>query len=339
VTAIGLSLERADGPDATQVQLVGSSAGPVALRTAGVDTAVARWATAWLLSHGPATRATYAGDVRDWLTWCADVGVDPTAARRVDVDAWVERLRDVGAAPATIGKRLAAVSGLYRYAVAEDWLTRNPVEHVRRPPAGQHAVSTGLSRDELAALVAAAEADRPRSAVAVLLLGLNGLRVTEVCTARAEDLSTERGHAVLGITRKGGRTARVPLAPRTVATIALELDGRTTGPLLRTTTGQAMDRHAVWRLLRRLARTAVPGKRDTLHPHDLRHAFVTLALDAGASLRDVQDAAGHADPRTTRMYDRARHNLDRHPTYALAGLLHDIDDEVDAAHEAVQPQR
>jgi site-specific recombinase XerD len=82
-----------------------------------------------------------------------------------------------------------------------------------------------------------------------------------------------------------------------------------------------MDRHAVWRLLRRLAATAVPDKAGSLHPHDLRHAFVTLALDTGASLRDVQDAAGHADPRTTRRYDRARHNLDRHPTYALAGLV------------------
>ena len=74
-------------------------------------------------------------------------------------------------------------------------------------------------------------------------------------------------------------------------------------------------------MLRRLAKVAVPGKTNTLHPHDLRHAFVTLFLDAGASMRDVQDAAGHADPTTTRRYDRARHNLDKHPTYALAGSV------------------
>jgi integrase len=48
---------------------------------------------------------------------------------------------------------------------------------------------------------------------------------------------------------------------------------------------------------------------------------VTAALDAGVSLRDVQDAAGHADPRTTRRYDRARHSLDRHATYAVAAWL------------------
>ena len=51
-----------------------------------------------------------------------------------------------------------------------------------------------------------------------------------------------------------------------------------------------------------------------MHPHMLRHTFVTTMLDAGVSLRDVQIAARHADPRTTMRYDRARKNLDRHPT-------------------------
>ena len=51
-----------------------------------------------------------------------------------------------------------------------------------------------------------------------------------------------------------------------------------------------------------------------LHPHMLRHTFVTTMLDAGVDLRDVQIAARHADPRTTMRYDRARKNLDRTPT-------------------------
>jgi integrase/recombinase XerD len=49
--------------------------------------------------------------------------------------------------------------------------------------------------------------------------------------------------------------------------------------------------------------------------------MVTLALDAGVSLCDVQDAARHADPRTARRYDRARHALDRHATYTLSAFL------------------
>jgi integrase/recombinase XerD len=57
-----------------------------------------------------------------------------------------------------------------------------------------------------------------------------------------------------------------------------------------------------------------------MHPHMLRHTFVTTMLDAGVDLRDVQ-IAGHADPRTTMRYDRARNNLDRHPNYILAGFM------------------
>lgn len=284
-----------------------------------------RVAAAFLLGYSGRSRQAYTADLRDWAGWCAEHELAPFAVTRAHVDAYVDALRTRGAAPATIARRLSALSGFYAYAVDEDLLARSPVARVRRPRVGEHSVSTGLSRTEYAALVAAAEADGPRSLVVVLLLGLNGLRVSELTGADAEHLSTERGHRVLTVVRKGGRTARIPLAPRAVAAVDAHLDGRTSGPLLTTRTGRRLDRHAVWRLLRRLAPTAVPDKATTLHPHDLRHAFVTLALDAGASLRDVQDAAGHADPRTTRRYDRARHNLDRHPTYALAALIADPD--------------
>ena len=45
------------------------------------------------------------------------------------------------------------------------------------------------------------------------------------------------------------------------------------------------------------------------------------SFDAGVPLRDVQEAASHADPRTTMRYDRARGSLDRHATYIVAAYV------------------
>jgi site-specific recombinase XerD len=71
--------------------------------------------------------------------------------------------------------------------------------------------------------------------------------------------------------------------------------------------------------VRRVARHAGITKR--VGPHTLRHAFIPAALDAGVPLRDVQEGASHADPRTTMRYDRARVSLDRHATYIVATFL------------------
>jgi site-specific recombinase XerD len=80
-----------------------------------------------------------------------------------------------------------------------------------------------------------------------------------------------------------------------------------------------MDRCAADRTVKRLARRAGIAKR--ISPHSLRHSFITAALDAGVSLRDVQEAASHADPRTAMRYDRARQSLDRHATYVVAAFV------------------
>ena len=68
-----------------------------------------------------------------------------------------------------------------------------------------------------------------------------------------------------------------------------------------------------------LAKRAGINKR--ISPHSLRHSFITAALDAGVPLRDVQEAASHADPRTTMRYDRARRSLDRHATYIVSTFI------------------
>ena len=81
-----------------------------------------------------------------------------------------------------------------------------------------------------------------------------------------------------------------------------------------------LDRHGAARIVRQVARRA--GITKPVGPHTLRHAFIiTAALDAGVPLRDVQEAASHADPRTTMRYDRARGSLDRHATYIVAAYL------------------
>jgi integrase/recombinase XerD len=123
----------------------------------------------------------------------------------------------------------------------------------------------------------------------------------------------------LMITRKGGKVVTGPLAPRTARAIDLAIGERCEGPIFLAADGQRLDCHGAARIVRQVARRARIAK--PVGPHTLRHAFITAALDAGVPLRDVQEAASHADPRTTMRYDRARASLDRHATYIVAAYV------------------
>ncbi len=277
-------------------------------------------AAGWLLGFGnPHTRGAYARDLRQWAEWCDGFGVELLDVGRAHLEAWARVLEEAGRAPATVARKLAAVAGFYAYAAEEGAIARNPAAHVRRPRVGDDSPTLGLDREEARRLLDVAAEAGPRDRALVALLLYNGLRVSEACSADAGDLDTERGHRVLRVTRKRGRREAVPLAPPTVEALDAYLAGRSSGPLLEANDGGRLDRHDAGRIVRRLTRAAGIGKAIT--PHSLRHTAVTLALDAGVPLRDVQDLAGHADPRTTRRYDRARQSLDRHGTYALAGFL------------------
>jgi len=96
-------------------------------------------------------------------------------------------------------------------------------------------------------------------------------------------------------------------------------DGRSSGPVFVTRNGRALDRHSAARSLRLVADSAGIG---SFSPHVLRHTFVTLARANGYPLEDVQDAAGHAGPATTRAYDRTVQGFAGHPAHALVrGLV------------------
>jgi site-specific recombinase XerD len=279
-----------------------------------------RLAWAFLLSHREGnTRDAYRRDLADWWRWCADHDLDPLAVRRVHVDAYARALEQQGRAPATVRRRLAVLSSFYRYAVEEGALTANPLAHVKRPPADDVSTTLGLDRAEAARFLDAAEAADPRDHTLVCLLLLTGLRVTEALATDVDQLGADRGHLVLAITGKGGRRRLVPLAPRTAHALAEHLNGRTSGPLLQANDGGRLTRQQAARIVARLARRA--GIRKRISPHSLRHTAATLALDDGASLRTVQASLGHADPKTTVRYDRARRGLDDHITYRLAAYL------------------
>jgi hypothetical protein len=195
-------------------------------------------------------------------------------------------------------------------------IEHSPVANVRRPKVSEDSPTVGLAAAELDRLLTAAEADGTTSAALVSLRVYNGLRIDEALRCDIEDFTYQRGHRVLRITRKGGRASTEPLSPIVSRAIEDAVAGRTAGPVFLNRDGTARLSYSTsYALIRRLAHNAGIAAAGRLSPHSLRHSFATELLGAGVPLQDVQDAMGHADPRTTRRYDRSRHNLDRHPTY------------------------
>jgi hypothetical protein len=88
--------------------------------------------------------------------------------------------------------------------------------------------------------------------------------------------------------------ATIPRAPRTARAIDLTVGERSDGPVFLASNGRRLDRHGAARIVRRVARCA--GIAQPVGPHNAAaRVHITAALDAGVPLRDVQEAASHAD--------------------------------------------
>jgi integrase/recombinase XerD len=203
-----------------------------------------------------------------------------------------------------VSRRFSVVAGFYRTCVVDGILEHSPAEHVRRPSVPAESPTLGFTHLQFEALLTAARESPNRYDFAlVAMLGLLGLRIFEATSANIADLGEEHGHRVLRVCGKGTKVVQVPLPPAVGRAIDRATGLRDRGPILLNGRGVRMDRHAATRRLRRLAGTV--GLRTDVHPHMLRHTFVT-SFDAGVDLRDVQIAARHADPRTTMRYDNSR---------------------------------
>lgn len=276
-----------------------------------------------------------------WLLWCDGQGLDPLGEQMCGGAAlvdWQRYLESCGYAPATRSRRWYAVDSWYRYCHATGTMRCRPTADARqrgyRLPS-PHRVHRPvlLSVHHLACLVDAADADadllpataatrvhlaRLRDAAAVAVLVDTAARVGELMRLRMDDWSPDP--PCLYLTRKGGGRQMVPLHQSTTALTrylsARQVAGHTVAhdaPLLATHTGplagtRPVTTHALRDALRRIA-AAHPDLRhlaERIHPHAIRAAVLTAALDNGAALQAVQDMAGHASPVTTAVYDQRR---------------------------------
>jgi integrase/recombinase XerD len=150
----------------------------------------------------------------------------------------------------------------------------------------------------------------------ILAVGLQvGFRRAEIASLKVGDFHMNRGYDALKVMRKGGKKGSLAIHPQAAQRIRdyLELAKHgddIEGPLFRPVKdnrkGQESRRHmdpgAIDRVLRKYARSI--GLDRGYSAHSMRATFITTALDNGASLEEVQSAAGHADPSTTKLYDR-----------------------------------
>ncbi|RKS80565.1 site-specific recombinase XerD [Motilibacter peucedani] len=277
---------------------------------------------AYLARYKGHSRIHAESDLRAYLDWCHARNLDPLSAQRPHIELYVRWMQEAQHyRPSTVSRRLSTLTGFYRTCVIDGTLPHSPADYVRRPHVPPESPTLGLSHLQLEALLGASrDSGNLNDFALVCLLGLLGLRIFEACGLSLSDIGEEHGHRVLRVVGKGDKTVLVPMPPAVSRAVDRAAGDRQTGPLLLNVRGTRMDRHAATRRLRHLAASA--GVRlPRMHPHMLRHTYVTTMLDAGVDLRDVQIAARHADPRTTMRYDRARTNLDRHPNYILAAYM------------------
>jgi integrase/recombinase XerD len=283
----------------------------------------------WLQKQKSArTRRAYRLDVQHFMATLQISSIDEL--RQVDhkaVIAWERYMREVEhAASSTIRRRLAALSSLFRHLIDYGGAARNPAREVARPAINrQEGATLAFSKVQARKLLDLPAEDtivglRNR---AILSLGLQvGLRRAEIAALKVADLHQNRGYDSMRVTRKGGRRDALAINPQTVARLRayLEAAGHGTdsdGPMFRPLRHNGkqdaerrhMDPDAIDRVVRKYA--AELGLDRGYSAHSMRATFITTALENGAQLEDVQKAAGHRDPSTTKLYDRRGYNPEK----------------------------
>lgn len=270
-----------------------------------------KWLDALLARQGlaTATATAYQQDLDNFFLFLDEAGQGGDSAANLDEGllflylAWL-RSRDNGAT--TMSRRLSALRSFFAFALRENVISENPVELIDNPKTPFH-LPILLSRAEMERILSLPAIDtrggmRDRCILELLYAG--GLRVSELCNLKVDDLDMQQG-----IARVLGKGAKERVAP--IHNLMLELLDKYISKwrpqfrpaskfLFLNRSGNGLTRQYIWKLVKKYAAQA--NLPDTLSPHSFRHSFATHLLEGGADLRTVQILLGHSSINTTEIY-------------------------------------
>lgn len=272
----------------------------------------------WLASRrSAATRRAYAADVQAFFAW-APAAAQPGGITPAQAAGWAEALR-AEYDPATVCRRVAAVSSLYQYASLEFGLaTVNPFRAPSlRPRISPYGRSQILRIEDVRLIVGRIPLTDPagwRDLAVLVGLFITARRVSEWLALRGRDLQPDGRRVIAEITGKGDKPLRQTLPPGLWQIVRqyLRLDARF--PLAADdwlfpspVAGQALSARSVGDMLRRYGRPAGISE-EKLHPHALRHGGAHERRQRGADTLDLRLLLNHSTLATTQIY--VEHLLD-----------------------------
>ncbi len=180
--------------------------------------------------HNPNTRRAYASDVQEFTGFCdIDHPDEFRLVTRAHLLAWRQTLEQRELAPATISRKLSAISSLFEHLCNENAISHNPVAGVKRPSVenGSEGKTPALSDEQARLLLNAPQGDslkakRDRAILATYLF--HALRRSELADLRVASLKERRGVMHLTVIGKGSKTRYVPVHPAALTTIKEYLD-------------------------------------------------------------------------------------------------------------------
>jgi integrase/recombinase XerD len=254
------------------------------------------------------TIQAYRRDMLKFAEFAATRKLATKDVQRGDVVDFLASLYHRGLDSRSVARHLVTIRHFFRFSLMEGHIADDPAATIESPRFRQ-SLPAFLSVEEVDRLLAQPDTAATaglRDRAMIEILYSCGLRVSELCGLRMDDLQAEAG--CLRCIGKGNKERLVPVGRQALEAVQRyirasrpKLLGEETSPyLFLNQKGRKVDRIAFWKILRDYGRKA--GLRKALKPHMLRHSFATHLLDRGADLRSVQMMLGHSDISTTQIY-------------------------------------